>query len=383
MPRTFFLFGLGFFLLALSACDSPSNVGINLVEQGGEPSIVRLIPGTFRNEPLQDVTGNGQVVQRPMTGRVDDPALGTITAMGDVDFVTPIGVTDAFRSGTVTSVTLSLVPIYSYGDTLSTITVALNEFPEEWESVGARADTVIQTVPGSITEFTFTPQDTLVTVELPQSWIADNDSTLRSTLFNTSFHGFQFDPSSGNAVVAFSPSQTLLNVVSSGDTTAYTLSKTLTGITRGALTQDFPDRIVLQDGAGPGIEVQFDFASVLKDQAVNNIQFRFQADSLTLAEDTPPNFVRPQLREIALFGVTEDQQAVEIDSAVRTKDGVYVFDTNNLIDVIQNMLLNNSVFTRFRLGVPPQRNSVNPVLLYGADSPMHPEAVITVTSLSN
>ncbi len=384
MPRILFASGILVLALSLAACEDPSNVGINLVEQGGEPEIVHLAPTTFQNVPLQDVTGNATIVQRPIAGRVDDPELGTIEAFGDVDFIIPSGVTEAFRNGNVTSARLKLVPIYIYGDTTAIVTLALRDFPEEWESTGAIADTVFTSSSEIITQFSFTPTDSLLYVDLPQTWLSAVDSTLRSTLFNSTFHGLQLEPVAGNAIVGFSPSQIRLEVVSANDTTSYTVSKTFTHTTRTSATQIFSDRLVLRDGAGPGIDVQFDFSTILNDRAVNNIQFRFPADTLALSESAPPNFSRPQLREIALFGITDDNQSVELDRAVFSSEGVFVFDTVNLIDVVQNMLLNNSIFTRFRLGVPPQRNSVNAVLIYQpTDGPSNPEAVITVTPIPN
>ena len=58
MIRTRFLLPLLAGLLALTACDDPSNVGIELVEEGGGEPVVRVLtPSVIEEEPINDITG--------------------------------------------------------------------------------------------------------------------------------------------------------------------------------------------------------------------------------------------------------------------------------------------------------------------------------------
>ena len=183
--------------LSVAACEDPSNVGVGLVgEGGGEPVVERVELAEFEDVEGTDVTGGTQLV---LAGRVNDPLLGTLSATGHLDFDAVGGADVAgFRDTTLASATLQLVPNYAYGDTTTEVTLQLSSVPDEFNAAGATADT---TLPAGepIATFRFAPTDTLVSVPLPEAWIAANDTTLRSTRATSIFHGFQIAPAPGSA----------------------------------------------------------------------------------------------------------------------------------------------------------------------------------------
>ena len=375
------------FLLALTtACEDPSNVGIDLVgNQGGDPVVINVPPAVFEIEPISDITGTTTQILRTLSGRVEDPLLGTIVSTGNVDFRESPGVSDNFRNGQITEATLQLVVDYAYGDTSRALTLALRDIPDEWDAAGSTADTVIQAAPEIVTEFNVSPTDSLVGIALPNAWIEAHSAEIRSENFNDDFHGFQLEPQEGNAVVGFSAVGVQLIVVSGGVTATFTIAKSLSTIARTDVPDLGPDLLALQDGVGTSIEVDFDFlADSLRNTAVNRAIFLFPTDSLTPAAQTPPGFVRPRLGELSLVGITDAGPALELIRSFPEDDGTYRFEASGLRNIIQSMVLGKSTFERFRLTVPTDNNTINAALFYRSNSgPQRPEAVLTLTPADN
>ncbi|WP_457651998.1 hypothetical protein [Rhodocaloribacter sp.] len=375
------------FLLAFTAaCEDPSNVGIDLVgNQGGDPVVVNVPPAVFEIEPISDITGTTTQILRTLSGRVEDPLLGTIVSTGNVDFREPAGITDVFRNGQITEATLQLVVDYAYGDTSRALTLALRDIPDEWDAAGSTADTVIQAAPEIVTEFNVSPTDSLVGIALPDAWIEAHSAEVRSENFNDDFHGFQFEPVEGDAVVGFSAIGVRLIVVSGGETASFTIAKSLSTIVRTDVPDLGPDLLALQDGVGTSVEVDFDFlADSLKDTAVSRAVFLFPTDSLTMAAQTPPGFVRPRLGELSLVGITEAGPALELIRTSPDAEGRYRFEASGLRNIVQSMVLGKSTFERFRLTVPTDDNTINAALFYRSASGLQrPEAVLTLTPPDN
>ncbi len=383
MHRTYLRSTLLLLLLVVTAaCEDPSSVGIDLVgDLGSEPVVMEVPPQVFEPEPILDITGTTTLILRTLAGRVDDPLLGTIQATGNVDFREPIANFDAFRNGEVTEATLQFVLDYAYGDTTEVLTFALHDIPEEWEAASATADTVIQAIPEAITEFNVSPSDSLIGIALPTEWIEAHSNELRSENFDEDFHGFQIRPVQGNTVVGFSAIGVQLIVVSGGATVGFTIAKSLSTITRTDVPDLGPELLALQDGVGTSIEVDFDFlADSLRNTAVNRALFLFPTDSLTLARETPPGFVRPPLGEVSLVGITEDGTALELLRSLPDAEGRYRYEAAGLQNIVQSMVLGKSSFDRFRLTVPTDDNTINAALFYRTGAlPAGPEAVLTVT----
>lgn len=372
------------FLLPLAACEDPSNVGLGLLEgEGGAPVVVTVSPSSLVNTPVPDITGNNPGPQRALAGRVEDPILGTFSATAYVDFQTPALITDGFRNGPVTSASLILARDYRYGDTTSTVRLALHDMPEEWEAANARADSVLPFEAATILEAALAPEDATTRIDLPETWLSAHDTELRSETFPTDFHGFALTPVDGNTVLGFTTVSTLLRVISNGDTTFFPVSKTVSSLTGDGVRQLPPDRILVQDGAGPGVDIRFDFkAEGVSLTALNRVVFSLTADTLFLAEDAPPHFLRPVERRFSLSGVTPSGLSLPIEEATLAEDGTLTFQSQQLFNVFQSMLLEEDVFDRFRLSVPAGDNTLNPVVFF-TDPPEPPEATLTLTPVAN
>ncbi len=369
------------FLLFLTACEDPSNVGIGLIdEQGGEPVSVVIPASTFENEPHDDETGGSA---RILAGIVHDPALGTISAKGYIDFSIPASVPNGLRDNPVTRAELRLVNNYVYGDTNATVTLRVFEMPAEWEDDGATADTSF-TIGPQIHEFSFSARDSLVVVRLPSEWVTANDTTLRSTRFNTSFHGFHLAPVSENAVVGFNGVNSVFRVVAGSDSVAYTLTKSTSTFERSGEPQLPENMLLIQDGLGPAAAITIDFeAADVLNHAINRSLFRLKADTTALASQTPPGFHRPNLRLLELYAVNAAGQEAAIGNPYEmNEDGVFDISGSALTTLVQQILLNKINVTRFILRPPANRNTLDPVFIAGlSDSTSAPHVVLTVTTL--
>lgn len=373
----------GLFLLFLTACEDPSNVGIGLVgEQGGEPVSVVVPASSFENQTYDDETGGSA---RVIAGIVNDPALGSISAKGYIDFSIPAGVPSGFRDDPVTRAELRLVNNYVYGDTNATVTLRLFEMPAEWDDEDAPADTSY-TIGPQIHEFSFAATDSLVVVRLPAEWVTAKDTTLRSAAFNTSFHGFHLAPVSENAVIGFNGVSSVFRVVAGTDSVAYTLTKSASTFDRSGEPQVPDNMLLVQDGLGPAASIRFDFESAgVLNSAINRTMFRLKADTTILAPLTPPGFYRPNLRLLELFAVTDTGQEILLGNPFElAENGVFEMSGNTLTSLVQRVLLGKSTVTSFLLRPPANRNTLDPVFLTSlSDTTNAPEVVLTVTTLTD
>lgn len=370
-------------VLLLAACEDPSNVGIGLVgETGGEPTVVRFDAEAVSATSLTEVTGGAS---RVLTAAVDDPAFGTIAARAYLDFSLVSGMDSDFRGGQVTAAELRLIPNYVYGDTTASVTIRLHDLAAEFEDDGVRADTSIGA--GAVVgEYTFAPTDSVVVLPLPASWVAANDTTLRSTTFSASFHGFAIEPVSETAVVGFNVTSSRLQITESDETLALPVGKNVTTLTRTG-TVDLPaDRLLVQDGVGPTLRFAFPFAdsASVASTAVNRALVRLFADTTALAAVTPVGFHRPSVQALTLFGVTPDSLYVPLLSTAvqRGTDGSFGFSSTELASVVQRMLLEDSPVDHFELGIVNSQPTLNVLVLHGAGSARGPEAELTVTPIT-
>lgn len=372
---------VGWWLLAVgvlfgtTACDDPGSVGVDLVdEQTGRPVVVELPTTTFEAADADDVTGNSE---RVLAGSVEDPMLGTIASTGYVDFAGLSGLTGAFATGVISEVTLDLIPDYVYGDTTEMVTMLLSDMSEDWDPQGGRADTTI-TSGASVLEFSFLPTDTLVTISLPETWIDANATALQSSTFSVDFHGFELSSVSGNAVVGFIRLGSALRVTVGTETASYPASQTLSTQTRDGVP-DVPDnRLLLQDGLGPGVLFRFDF-NELENSAVSRVLFRFLADTLASQANTPPNFVRPLLSELELFTLNADDQFVFLERTTLDEEGRFIFDSGILRQNLQQIFLGENGLDSFQLGVRTTASTLDAILLHDVTvADTAPEAQLTV-----
>jgi len=374
MTRTRFLVPILVGLLTLTACDDPSNVGIELVEEGGGEPVVRVLtPSMIEEEPINDITG---AVPRVLAGQVNDPMLGTITATGYLDFQR----VDSVNASDITGVMLRLVRDYVYGDTLAALTLTVRELTEEWNALGARADTTLP-LGASVTTFTFEPLDSLITVDLPETWVRDNDTTLVSFHFGEVFHGFALEATAAEAVVGFDFNQSFLRITTEQDTLDYPVSLTLSGVIRTGQPTIPEGRFLIQDGTGPTLSFNVDFDG-LDDTPLNAAFVRFFADTLTIQE-TPPNFVRPLIETLQLVRITEEDAAFVMAEASLDDNGSYRFSDATLREVLQQTFFGQDLYDHFALRIPFTDNTISVMLLFDATSDeTAPEVLLTLSPSS-
>lgn len=380
MMRLRFAWPLVMGLLLLTACEDPSNVGIGLVDEQGDPVVRTFATSSFDTTTIDDITGN---VPRVLVGQVDDPLTGRISATGYVDFVS--AGFDNDDNPTITGVSLVLDRDYVYGDTAAMASISIFDLVEDWDETAAKSDT---SLPKGmlVTTANFLPSDTLITIPLPASWIAANDTTLRSDNFESSFNGFALEGAGGNAIVGFNETASSLRVFTSADTLDYNLTRTITGIARTSDPAALPpNQVLVQDGLGQTVTFNFDFDDAgLEETPINGAIVRLFADSV-LVNDTPPNFVRPLLREIQLVGVDENGLFVTLGVATLTDDGSYrfreAFSTLSFRDVLQQQFFGNAIIERLELRFATSVHTINPMVLYDASADERaPVALLTISS---
>ncbi len=383
MTRTRFLTILLSGLLLLAACDDASTVGIGLVDEQGDPEVRAFAPTLFEAVPIKDETGNAQ---RVLAGQADDPLLGTLAATGYVDFQrTPFDTTGA---PAITGVSLRLRPDYVYGDTTATLSLGLYDMVEDWVSAGAHADTTLSKGP-LVTAFDLLPTDTLVTVELPPDWIARNDTTLRSGTFESSFHGFALEATAGNAVVGFNGATGVLRVATEKDTVDYAVFRTLSTLRRDTTATLPPHLAVVQDGAGQGVRLNFDFGGDdLREMPLNGAILRLFADTLT-AGTAPAHFVRPLLLRLQLVAASEDDTRFVLGEATLSDEGYYRFSPPlavnlfSLRELLQRAFFGEQLYDYFELRAPTNLNTINAMLLFDAGAGAQaPEVLLTISPQS-
>ncbi|HET6566898.1 MAG TPA: hypothetical protein VFG50_02965 [Rhodothermales bacterium] len=339
------------------------------------PEASTVTASTFESDSIRVVTGNSD---RILAGHVDDPMLGDMTTTGYLDFSTASDIPGEFRTGPVTSVQLRLVPDYTYGSTTGTTAFHLNEMPSEFTSNGARADTTLP-AGATVTDFSISPTDTLVVIDLPAAWVSANDATLRGTSFGTDFHGFQIQPAGGQTVFGFDLARTVLRVVSNGETVNYPVSQRLWTASRSGTLALPPNELLVQDGFGNGVSFDFTFRqdSSLVGGAVNRAIIALYADTLSLQQNAPANFTRPVLQGVILAALI-DTSAVALGQ-FSLRDGKFVMTSGDIINIVQRRLSGVETADRFRV-TPIVNNTINPLLLYTPSAPdKAPKAVVTVS----
>lgn len=286
MPRTLTA-PLLLLALTLAACEDPSNVGIDLVGGTQDSVSVARLPLLVRADTIADATGGtlGTTTltqRRVLAGRASHPALGTTEARGYLDFGRPSALPEGFLERTIVGVDLVVPRTYAFGDTTAATTLELFDAAEEFvaatSSSTANAD---ETVPvgASVTTFDVAYEDSVVTVALPEAWVAANDTLLRSVVFGSEFHGLVLRPGAdaSGAVYGFTASQARLRVRTAQDTVSYPA----VDVHSEVLVSDAPetpDVVLLRDGTGVGLAVEVDSVrmveSGLASRALNRGTFR-------------------------------------------------------------------------------------------------------------
>lgn len=372
-------------LLLLAACEDPSNVGLGVGGDlaGGEPVTVRLTPTTFESETFEDLSGN---LSRVLVGDVQDPILGRMTARGYFDVVSPNLTPDAFPEGPIEYAELRLFPDYTYGDTLQSASFALNDMPSEWEGAGLTTDTTL-TGGAFIRDFSLTPADSVVNVPLPEAWIMENSEVLRDTsdAFPDRFHGFQVVPNGGSAIVGLDAGRSQLRLVVDGDTTAFGVGETFSELSRDEGSASLPaNRLLVQDGFGEGLAIDFTFPDSLRDRPVSRAELVLPTDTLSLLSEPNgnANFVRPTSTSFSLVPLLPSGEiASAFSPTYSSSEGTIIF-RQGARQIFESELLGQPQVDQFRLILAPGTLTIAPALVYGPEAPAEnvPQLILTVTS---
>jgi hypothetical protein len=310
---------------------------------------------------------------------VDDPALGRLTATSFLDLSGTFG---SPEDSTIREVSLRLAPDYVYGDTTATLTLALAEVLDAWDDEDRTADTTLSTAATPLTETSIVPTDSLVTLTLPESWIAENGDLFTGNDFEDAFVGFALQSTAAGAVVGFSTSASELRVVTPSDTIEYQITKTLSTLGREGAPALPPDQTLLQDGVGPTVQFDLDLSS-FEDTPLNGAVVRFFTRTETLGT-LPPHFVRPPLDRVQVVLVDEEDGEMvelELDDEALGEDGTLRFSSAALRELFQQTTFGEDLYDALELRVSPSDNSISPLLLYTPEAPddLAPEVLLTIS----
>ena len=358
-------------LFFTAACDDPTGVGGELIDRGDTGPNRVILPlevDTVNYAPTTGAASQINVrVSRFLAGQTTNDPLGDVTAQGYFDFGRANAPGD-IEALTIDTVEVELRPAAFYGDTTQAAELALYDMTDEWEASGADADTSLSgTVePSPITTFSVQPSDSVVTVQLPDSWIREHDSEIKAetdSLFADRFHGFQVRNAGGSSVVSFTASATTMRATFDDDASdvSFGLTQNLTTIQQPD-PQQVEDRYVIQDGTGRALAFAFDFPDSLRNASVNNATLVLEAD--TTLEETPPNFARPSLETLDLYGIpTENPEGgprlLQRRGLTLNADASRFENNFPLNSLVQDFLLGTSEVERFQIRPPLQVAQTN------------------------
>lgn len=366
-------------VLFLGACQDPSGVGLDVIgEEGTDPSVLVLAADSVMLDDEADITGGfansvSPTQSRILVGGTTDLLLGDASAFAYLDFFPPDAIPDGFRDRTIISATLRLVRDYVYGDSTVSVPLELHRMDSEWSPIGAPADTTFD-AGALLVDATVVAEDTVVALDLPASWVTEYDAILRSDTLAAALDGFQLRLPDGvvpGAVMGFNTMQSSLRVMTAQDTVDYPLFEVFSHIERGAAAPPPADRAVLRDGAGEAFALTFPFSEFGRLPLANAI-VRLSVDPSVLNE---PGFARSLPETIVLFGRTDAGDRIGIlNASLDETTNSYSFSSATLTAVIQEALLERSIFTRFEISVLSSPASLDAIPLILGPEPAENEA---------
>jgi hypothetical protein len=304
----------GTLLLLMAACSDPASVGSTLGPDslsGGDPEVRTFVPSSLDTSTTPSLTGyavsatvpSGQ--RRPwrvLTGVVDDRIAGVLEAEGYIDFLgtasRPSGISDAPVDSL--NAELRLSRSYLHGDTTSTLEVQLFDLDGPADMGRAPADTSFpaEASPLRSEPYAVSASDSLVTLSLPSDWIATHQEALQSSdsFEDGSFDGFRLTTSNGNAVMGFEHGSATLRLTSPSDTVDFRTEQTFTHVERSQVPPPGEGRLLLQDGVGVGLTMDWTDGTIDSLAEANTLLNRAELSvpvDTTLLEPTEEHFVRP------------------------------------------------------------------------------------------
>jgi hypothetical protein len=176
-----------------------------------------------------------------------------------------------------------------------------------------------------------TPTDSLVTIELRQSWIDANLETLFNTTndgddFEDEFHGFKVVAPNSEAVVGFPSSDAALRLrtIAGSDTVTadYIGLKTFTHVEQQTAGSSPSGYRLMQDGVGRGLTMNWDFGAspldTLGSDPLNRAEIFVPNDTSALEGFTTSDFERPQPQGYRIIATRATAPDAPSCSAVRS-----------------------------------------------------------------
>ncbi len=277
---------------------------------------------------------------------------------------------------------LQLETSYVYGDTLTEMRFALHEVLDEFTGFQSTEDS-IPTVGPELLQFSMMPTDSIVTIDLPASWVDQYDADLRTPDFGQAFAGFQVRYLEGNAVVGFHnlvTRSTRIRSIVGSDTVNFVAEKSITTLEKESDGVLPPGRVGIQDGIGPKIGFNFAIDS-LQGVSLNRAAIQLTPD--TEALETPTNFFRPTIETLALHGVVNDSSSALLAIGTINDEGNYRFVSETFHAVLQQFLLGTEPYERYEIRFSStSANSIDAVVLHNNDSESStPQIFVTYTEL--
>ena len=437
----------GVALLSLSACSDSTDVGLGVGPDslsGGQPVTLDVEPelDTARTTPI---TGENisklpaRNAWRFLVGVVNDPIPGTgvIEAEGYVDFAgqssLPSEIESANSADSLTA-ELRLTPNYLHGDSSDAVAMEVYDLTEEAAMDSARANASFgadEMNPASVDTAQINPTDSLVTIELRESWIAENLSTLQNTnddgsAFEEEFPGFKIVAPNSQAVVGFTSTDAALRLTYASESDTVTAEflglKSFTHIDQRDVVEPPPSsHKLLQDGASVDLTMEWDFNTPpldsIKNAPLNRAEIFVPIDTSAMKDRSRANFVRPLpkgYRVIATRGpdappcgavrlpvFSEANEACVLPSVASAAPGAASVPDNVAFPVFEESFRRvrngqSPLFTEYRIQVADREStsgdlrstlqpglpSTLPVLvLVDGEEPAPPHATLTVTPL--
>ncbi|HYE59248.1 MAG TPA: hypothetical protein VD948_12120, partial [Rhodothermales bacterium] len=263
---------------------------------------------------------------------------------------------------------------YAYGDTTATLRLRLRALRDELPGTTSPSDTTYA-VGDVITTFEVRPGIDTIKVDLPASFLAAADTSLRSTKTTTSFRGFALEAEPGQSAVVrgftYGSQRAYLLAASRTDTVRFDVVKVATKMRRVTPATVPAGRTLLQDGFPLALSLnpRLDSAG-LTGQAVARASVVLTLDTLALQQGTPARFVRGT-PTFELVGVDSQGRDVVSASGLPIVQAVGVRRGNQLVFASVTLTLDTQTMAlgqtrpiagyRVRMQSPP--NTLAPVFV--------------------
>ncbi|GAB5535713.1 MAG: hypothetical protein Rubg2KO_19620 [Rubricoccaceae bacterium] len=364
-------------LLALSACQDPTGVGLGLIDDDTSQPNARSLAATSAALQSAETTtagfaSSGTPLQtRVLLGSVIDPIYGDATALAYMDVNLPTaGRPENFQDSTITAVALQLrlddytrvegdTALYVYGDPTASLPIEIREITSGWAPTDLAVDATLP-VGDIVATGTILPTDTTFTINLDPAWVTANADAIRADDFVTSFEGFEVripDGTVAGAVRGIDATLSAMLVATSLDTLRFPVNEVLTSLTQEDAAPS-TDVLALRAGRASTLAFDFDFEPVGV-AALARADVRFPVER---SQTGGTAFVRPLASQALLVGVVSETERIQLSVLTMPSEGdVSTVGGSAFTAEIQDVLIGTRTYDRFEVTL--QSNPVSLDLL--------------------